>query len=74
MVQPRDFVIVHKVFFEDDGVVYCVLCSVPNDGKTPPVIGKTRGTITAAGWRLRPNGADTDISYIVKGNVYTLTP
>ena len=67
MVQPRDFVAVQNVFFEDDGTVYIVLCSVSNDKKTPPVSGKTRGTITATGWRLRPNGNDTDISYIVKG-------
>jgi hypothetical protein len=67
MVQPRDFVAVQNVFFEDDGVVYVVLCSVPDDAKTPPVPGKTRGTITASGWRLRPNGNDTDVSYIVKG-------
>lgn len=68
MVQPRDFVGAQDIFFEEDGTIYLTQCSVPNDEKTPDVSGKTRGTLTAAGWRLRPNGDDTDLSYIVKVN------
>lgn len=72
MVQPRDFIGAQDLFFEDDGTVYLTQCSVANGPKTPDASGKTRGWLTAAGWRLRPsgeNGEDTDLSYIVKGEI-----
>src|ERR1700709_1633817 len=67
MVQPRDFVGVHDIVTLDDGTVYDIQCSVPNDEKTPDTDGHTRGTLTAAGWRIRVNGDGLDLSYIIKG-------
>lgn len=70
MVQPRDIVCVQNVVREADGTVYLTQSTVPNDAKTPEVNGKTRATLTVAGWRIRPNGNDLDISHIVKGTPY----
>jgi hypothetical protein len=53
--------------YSQDGTIEVVQTSVPNDEKTPDVSGKVRGTLTAAGWILRPSGDDTDVTYLVKG-------
>ncbi|KAF8302559.1 Bet v1-like protein [Clavulina sp. PMI_390] len=68
LVQARDFVGAQDTFIESDGTYYLTQCSVPNTEKTPDAYGKTRGWLTAAGWRLRPShdGNSTDVSYVVK--------
>jgi len=68
LVWPRDFVGVRDVAYSEDGTIEIVQTSVPNDEKTPDVDGKVRGTLTAAGWILRPLGDDTDVTYLVKGD------
>lgn len=66
MVSPRDFVGAQDIIFED-GVTYVAQCSVPDDEKTPPVSGRVRATLTVAGWQIRPQGDDLELTYIVKG-------
>lgn len=66
-MSPRDFVGVQGVEYSEDGTIEIAQTSVPNDEKTPDVPGRVRGTLTAAGWVLRPSGNDTDVTYLVKG-------
>ena len=73
-VQARDLVGVQSVFTHDDGTIEVIQTGVPDDEKTPPVSGKTRATLTAGGWTLRPvnDGADTEVTYLLKSTYYRL--
>ena len=44
-----------------------VQTSVPENEKTGPVSGLVRGTLTLAGWVLKPTSGGTDVTYVVKG-------
>ncbi|KAF8307187.1 Bet v1-like protein [Clavulina sp. PMI_390] len=68
LVQPRDFVGVQNMYEDDDGTLTIVQCSIPNPPIAPDVSGRTRGWMTATGWRLRPlpDGKGTELRYMVK--------
>ncbi|KAF8326876.1 uncharacterized protein EI90DRAFT_3127680 [Cantharellus anzutake] len=68
LVQPRDFVGVSDTIFEEDGSIYVAQGSVPDDGETGPVEGRTRGTLHLAGWSIKPKGDGSEITYIVHVN------
>jgi hypothetical protein len=68
MVQPRDIVGVQDTIFGDDGSIELFQTSIVDDKKAPQVSGKTRATLTVAGWHIKPVGADTQLTYVVKVN------
>ncbi|KAF9509742.1 hypothetical protein BS47DRAFT_1487792 [Hydnum rufescens UP504] len=68
LVQPRDFIGLQEAIIEDDGTVYFLVTSVPEDENTGPVKGRTRGTITLSGWCIKPVHDGIDVTYFVKVN------
>jgi len=66
MVQQRDFVGVQETLLADDGTIEMYQTSIIDDQKAPASSGKTRGHLSVAGWLIKPVGADTEVTYVIK--------
>jgi len=74
-VSPRDLVGAQDMEINEDGsLIVLAQTSVPDNEKTPPVSGMVRASLDFAGWVLKQEGSNTDVTYVVHINLNGTIP